>query len=270
MPELPEVETTRRGLAPYCEGRLVGGVHVRDSRLRWPVRSDLPTLLQGRRIRRLTRRAKYLCFEFDHGTLLVHLGMSGSLRVLPGPVPPETHDHVDLELDGGVLLRYNDPRRFGSFQWFDAGTSPAPFAHLGPEPLAPSFDGRYLYRLARGRRLAVKPFIMDASVVVGVGNIYATEALFLAGIRPDRAAGRVGLQRYETLAVQIRDVLGRAIAQGGTTLRDFVGGDGRPGYFAQRLHAYGRAGAPCTRCATPLRSKVIGQRASVYCVACQR
>jgi len=270
MPELPEVETTRRGLAPWCEGRRVGGLQVRDPRLRWPVRPDLPERLQGRLIRRLTRRAKYLCFEFDHGTLLVHLGMSGSLRVLREPLPPALHDHIDLEVDGGVLLRYNDPRRFGSFQWFEAGILPTPLARLGPEPLDPSFTGQHLHRLARGRRLAVKPFIMDASVVVGVGNIYATEALFLAGIRPDRAAGRVALHRYEALAVHIRDVLGKAISQGGTTLRDFVGGDGRPGYFAQRLHAYGRSGAPCTRCAAPLRSKVIGQRASVYCVACQR
>ena len=270
MPELPEVETTRRGLAPHCEGRRVRSVCVRDHRLRWPVPPELPALLEGRTIHSLTRRAKYLRFAFDHGTLLVHLGMSGSLRVLPAPLAPARHDHIDLELDGGVVLRYNDPRRFGSFQWFDAPGEPPPLAQLGPEPLADDFCGAHLHRLSRGRRIAVKPFIMDAAVVVGVGNIYATEALFLARIRPDRAAGRIALGRYAALAATIRDVLGRAIAQGGTTLRDFVGGDGKPGYFAQRLHAYGRAGAPCTRCGNPLRSAVIGQRASVYCVACQR
>jgi len=270
MPELPEVETTRRGIAPHCEGRTIHDLRLRDARLRWPVRSDLPALLTGRRVRRLSRRAKYILFHFDHGVLLVHLGMSGSLRLMPASAPAQKHDHIDIVFGDGSALRYNDPRRFGSFQWFDEGDEPLPLAALGPEPLADAFDGMHLYRSSRGRRLAVKPFVMNAAIVVGVGNIYATEALFLAGIRPDRAAGRVSLARYERLAEAIKQVLTNAIESGGTTLRDFVGGDGRPGYFAQQLYVYGRAGEPCKRCGAPLRNRVIGQRASVFCVACQR
>ncbi len=270
MPELPEVETTRRGVRAYCEGRTVDAVVVRDHRLRWSVPPDLPEQLAGHRCRRLERRAKYLLFHFDHGCLLVHLGMSGSLRVLASPEPPGKHDHIDLCFEHGACLRYNDPRRFGSFQWFAAGAALTPLEKLGPEPLGEGFDGERLFTLSRGRRLAVKPFIMDGAVVVGVGNIYATEALYLAGIRPDRAAGRVSRARYERLASHIKQVLTNAIEQGGTTLRDFVGGDGQPGYFAQELHAYGRGGELCERCGGVLREKQIGQRASVYCVACQR
>lgn len=270
MPELPEVETTRRGIAPHCEGRVIREVCLRETRLRWPVRADLSTLLAGRRLRRLSRRAKYILFHFDHGILLVHLGMSGSLRLMPAPAPVQKHDHIDIVFEGDTALRYNDPRRFGSFQWFGRGDELLPLAALGPEPLDDVFGGMHLYLASRGRRIAVKPFVMEAAVVVGVGNIYATEALYLAGIRPDRAAGRVALPRYERLAESIKLVLTSAIEQGGTTLRDFVGGDGKPGYFAQQLHAYGRAGKPCKRCGTPLRNRIIGQRASVFCVACQR
>ncbi len=270
MPELPEVETTRRGLAPHCVGRTVRKLTVRDARLRWPVDAQLPATLRGMRIRSLDRRAKYLLFHFDTGQLLVHLGMSGSLRVLREAQAPGKHDHIDLHLDDGVCLRYNDPRRFGSFQWFAAGTDPGPLAALGPEPLDEAFNGAHLYRRSRGRRIAVKPFIMDASNVVGVGNIYATEALFIAGIRPDRAAGRIAEARFESLAQAIKQVLTNAITQGGTTLRDFVGGDGKPGYFAQQLFVYGRAGEPCKSCGKPLRHLVLGQRASTFCVACQR
>lgn len=270
MPELPEVETTRRGIAPHCEGRTIRALLLREARLRWPVRPDLPALLRDRPLRRLDRRAKYLLFHFDHGILLVHLGMSGSLRLLPASAPVQKHDHIDIVFAENVALRYNDPRRFGSFQWFDKGNDPFPLAALGPEPLDVAFTGEHLYRASRGRRLAVKPFIMDAGIVVGVGNIYATEALFLAGIRPDRAAGRVALIRYEGLAEAIKQVLTNAISQGGTTLRDFVGGDGQPGYFAQQLYVYGRAGQPCKRCGAILRTRVIGQRASAFCIACQR
>lgn len=270
MPELPEVETTRRGLAAYCIGHRVERLAVREHRLRWPVRRDLPKLLAGQLCTDLQRRAKYLLFRFVSGTLLVHLGMSGSLRVLPAPETPGKHDHIDLLFSGGLCLRYNDPRRFGSFQWFDTGEALPLLDALGPEPLSERFDGARLYRCARGRRVAVKPFIMDGAIVVGVGNIYATEALFLAGIRPDRAAGRIGQLRYERLAERIKQVLTHAIDQGGTTLRNFVGGDGKPGYFAQELYAYGRSGEPCKRCGSPLKDKVIAQRASVYCVACQR
>lgn len=270
MPELPEVETTRRGLSDYCVGREVQGVTVRDHRLRWPVPADLDARLRGQSILALERRAKYLLFRFAHGTLLVHLGMSGSLRVMPEPQPPQTHDHIDVLLDSGYYLRYNDPRRFGSFQWFESSAPIKPLGHLGPEPLSDSFNGELLYERSRGRRLAVKPFIMDQHIVVGVGNIYATEALFLAGIRPDRSASRIARPRYELLAGHIKQVLTNAIERGGTTLRDFVGGDGQPGYFAQELYAYGRSGEPCKTCGSTLRDQNIGQRASVYCIACQR
>jgi formamidopyrimidine-DNA glycosylase len=270
VPELPEVETTRRGLEPHCVGRRVLEVVVRDSRLRWPVPATLDDSLRGAQLKTLSRRAKYLLFGFDAGTLLVHLGMSGSLRVLLEETPLAPHDHIDLCLDNGVRLRYNDPRRFGSFQWFGRACPLEPLAHLGPEPLSTDFDGERLYALSRGRRAPVKAFIMDARTVVGVGNIYATEALFRAGIRPDRAAGRVARARYLALADDIKQVLTNAIERGGTTLRDFIGGDGQPGYFAQELLVYGRAGAPCPRCGRPVRSRVIAQRASAYCVACQR
>lgn len=270
MPELPEVETTRRGLSPHCTGRQVADVLVRDGRLRWPVLPALPAVLRGQRIQGLERRAKYLLFQLDQGILMVHLGMSGSLRVLLSDEAPGRHDHIDIVLDTGVRLRYNDPRRFGSFLWFEHGAALAPLAKLGPEPLSEDFDGEHLYRLSRGRKMAVKPFIMDGATVVGVGNIYASEALYLAGIRPGCAATRVSRPRYQRLAEHIKQVLTSAINQGGTTLRDFVGGDGKPGYFAQQLYVYGRAGQPCKACGLPLRGKVIGQRASVYCVACQR
>lgn len=270
MPELPEVETTRRGLAPHVTDRRVESLVVREPRLRWPVPADLPAQLVGGRVDALERRAKYLLFRTARGSLMVHLGMSGSLRVVPPDLAPRTHDHIDICLEGGLVLRYNDPRRFGSFHWLPPGASHALLDSLGPEPLGDSFDGDYLYRRSRGRRSAVKPFIMDGQVVVGVGNIYASEALFLAGISPRRAAGRISRARYAVLTSRIREVLASAIAQGGTTLRDFVGGDGKPGYFAQQLWVYGRGGEPCKRCGEPLRDLRLGQRSSVYCVTCQR
>jgi formamidopyrimidine-DNA glycosylase len=271
VPELPEVETTRRGVAPYAEGHRVESLLVREPRLRWPVPADLPEILQGQRIERIERRGKYLLFHTAAGALLLHLGMSGSLRVLRGAPPaPLRHDHVDLQLSGGSILRFNDPRRFGCLLWLPAGESHPLLAHLGPEPLSDDFDGERLYRSSRGRRGPVKAFIMDGRVVVGVGNIYANEALFLAGIRPDRSAGRIGLARYQALAERIKQVLTSAIEQGGTTLRDFVGGDGKPGYFAQQLYVYGRAGLPCKRCGALLRERRLGQRSTVYCVTCQR
>lgn len=270
MPELPEVETTRRGLAPHVTGRRVESVVVREARLRWPVPPDLPDLLAGSTINALQRRAKYLLFQTDRGDLMLHLGMSGSLRMVRPEAPLRAHDHLDLRLEGGLWLRYNDPRRFGSVHWLRAGATHPLLAHLGPEPLDAVFDGAHLFRLSRGRRTAVKPFVMDGRIVVGVGNIYASEALFLAGISPSRPAGRIALARYDRLAGCIRQVLSAAIEQGGTTLRDFVGGDGKPGYFSQQLWVYGRAGQPCKRCGTTLRDKRLGQRSSVYCVACQR
>lgn len=270
MPELPEVETTRRGVEPHCQGKHVIDVVVRDFRLRWPVPEDLPERLVGQVIARVTRRAKYLQFVVETGALLVHLGMSGSLRVVPDAEPVLKHDHLDICLEHGLRLRYNDPRRFGSAHWVPAGETHTLLEKLGPEPLADGFDGALLHRLSRGRKAPVKGFIMDAHVVVGVGNIYANEALFLSGIRPDRAAGRISAARYDTLSDNVKRVLTSAIDQGGTTLRDFVGGDGKPGYFAQQLYVYGRAGEPCKACNTPLREARIGQRTSVYCVTCQR
>lgn len=271
MPELPEVETTRSGLAPHLEGRRVRAVLVREPRLRWPVPDDLSQSLTGRRLERLERRAKYLLFHFDRGALLAHLGMSGSLRLVAPEMPWLTHDHVEIDFDGAPRLRLNDPRRFGSLHWIE-GDPRTHFllADLGPEPLQPGFDGDWLHARSRGRRVPVKSFIMDAKVVVGVGNIYAAEALYRAGIRPSRAAGRVALERYRALADAIRAVLGEAVAMGGTTLRDFVGSDGRPGYFRQSLDAYGRGGEPCRRCGTALKATRLGQRATVFCPSCQR
>jgi formamidopyrimidine-DNA glycosylase len=270
MPELPEVETTRRGVAPWAEGRRVLAVEVREPRLRWPVPADLAQRLQGQEITAVERRAKYLLFHTGSGSLLVHLGMSGSLRVIRDDSPLLRHDHVQILLSSGDRLRYNDPRRFGCMLWLAPGECHPLLAGLGPEPLSEAFTGDLLYRRSRGRRGPVKPFLMDGRVVVGVGNIYANEALFLAGIRPDRPAGKIGLARYQRLAEEVKRVLTFAIGQGGTTLRDFVGGDGKPGYFAQQLSVYGRGGQPCSRCARPLRELRLGQRSTVYCVACQR
>lgn len=270
MPELPEVETTRRGVRPHVEGREIARLVVRESRLRWPIPADLPALLQGQRVESVRRRAKYLLFVTSAGTLLIHLGMSGSLRVVSPAQLPAKHDHFDIELNGGSVLRYNDPRRFGCCLWFTPGEEHPLLRDLGPEPLSNDFDGALLHRRSRGRKGPVKAFLMDQKVVVGVGNIYANEALFLAGIRPDRAAGRISLARYQALADRCKQVLASAISQGGTTLRDFVGGDGKPGYFAQQLYVYGREGQPCKCCGLPLRELRISQRSSIYCVACQR
>jgi len=270
MPELPEVETTRRGVEPHCRDRVVRRLVVREPRLRWPVPEQLAAVVPGQTIAAVERRAKYLLFRMQAGSLLVHLGMSGSLRLVALDTPFLTHDHIELQLEGGTALRYHDPRRFGSFLWVPVGASHPLLQGLGPEPLSADFDGELLYRRSRARKTPIKNFIMNAKVVVGVGNIYANEALFRAGIRPDRAAGRVSLARYERLAAEIKQVLTYAIDRGGTTLRDFVGGDGRPGYFAQELSVYGRSGAPCKGCGRPLRELRLGQRTTVYCVTCQR
>ena len=269
MPELPEVETTRRGVEPHVVGRTVHKICVRESRLRWPVPDNLAQVLEGQIIRAARRRAKYLLLDTDTGTLMVHLGMSGSLRIMPADAPALFHDHIDIELDDGRCLRYHDPRRFGSFHWLLSDSHPL-LDHLGPEPLSDAFDGDYLYRLSRKRKTAVKQFLMDGKVVVGVGNIYANEALFRSGIRPDRAAGRVGLERYRCLADEVKTILAGAIAQGGTTLRDFVGGDGQPGYFAQQLDVYGRGGQLCRKCSGELKEIRQNNRSSVFCPSCQR
>lgn len=271
MPELPEVETTRRGIEPHIKGQRVTRVVVRQPKLRWPVPADLAELLTGQQILSVDRRAKYLLFATEAGTLIGHLGMSGSLRIVPADTPADPHDHLDFWLASGQMLRYTDPRRFGAMLWTEASPLEHPLlAGLGPEPLDSEFCGDYLFRMSRGRSVPVKQFIMDGHVVVGVGNIYANEALFQAGIHPKRAAGKVGLQRYCRLAEMIKGVLARSIEQGGTTLRDFVGGDGRPGYFKQSLNVYGRANQPCKGCGSPLREIRLGQRSTVYCSACQR
>ncbi|MEM6640167.1 MAG: bifunctional DNA-formamidopyrimidine glycosylase/DNA-(apurinic or apyrimidinic site) lyase [Pseudomonadota bacterium] len=271
MPELPEVETSRLGLTPHVVDRVVVRTIVRDPRLRWPVSAEVSDTLPGLRVEGLARRAKYLLFETCRGTLLAHLGMSGSLRVVDADEPPMAHDHVDIVLDSGRALRYRDPRRFGLMLWTkDDPAAHRLLSHLGPEPLGSDFDGALLYRRSRGRRGAVKNFIMDGKIVVGVGNIYASEALHRAGIHPRRPAGRVSAARYDRLVGDIKDVLSEAIEQGGTSLRDFTRQDGQPGYFQQKLSAYGRAGEPCHKCTSTIRQEVIGQRSSFFCPRCQR
>ncbi len=271
MPELPEVEVTRRGLVPVMEDALIERVIVRNRSLRWPVPDLIETLLAGRIVRAIERRAKYLLFRFDHGTMIVHLGMSGSLRPVDRRSPPTPWDHVEWQLGGGErAVRLRDPRRFGSVLWHvgEPGEHPL-LARLGVEPLSPAFDGELLYRASRGRHSAVKVFLMDAAIVVGVGNIYASESLFRAGIHPATAAGRIRRERYDRLAEVVRATLNDALAAGGSTLRDFVGGDGKPGYFQQSYFVYGREGEPCLRCARPIRRIVQGQRSSFYCPSCQ-
>jgi formamidopyrimidine-DNA glycosylase len=270
MPELPEVETTRRGLAEHVVGRTIARIEVREPRLRWPVARELPRALAAMRIDTLERRAKYLLFGTDAGTLLVHLGMSGSLRYLPTPLAPGLHDHIDVHFADGGALRFNDPRRFGSFMLTTAPGSHPLLKDLGPEPLSAAFDADYLWRASRSRRVAIKQHLMNGRVVVGVGNIYASEALFRAGIHPRRMAGRITRQRFEPLVNSVRDVLRDAIEEGGTTLRNFVGGDGKPGYFRGSLRVYERDGLPCVNCGTAIERRVIGQRATYYCPRCQR
>jgi len=271
MPELPEVETTRRGIAPHILGRTITQLVIRQPRLRWPIPAELPHLTSSQKIQSVERRAKYLLLGLANGQVIVHLGMSGSLRIIDSGEPAMVHDHVDFVLDDGTALRFTDPRRFGCVLWQAAGDTPHKLlSSLGPEPLSPEFDGDVLFRLSRGRKAPVKTFLMDNKNVVGVGNIYANEALFAAGIRPDRASGRISRQRYLLLAAEVKKVLARAIEQGGTTLRNFVGGDGKPGYFKQELQVYGRGGLPCTACEERLIEIRLGQRSSVYCRQCQR
>ena len=270
MPELPEVETTRLGIAPYLVGRNVSGLVVRQPRLRWPIPKILIRTLPGQRIESVQRRAKYLLVNTGAGSAVLHLGMSGSLRVLDANTAPGTHDHYDWQLDSGHVLRYTDPRRFGCLLWQAAGTTHELLAGLGPEPLDAAFDGDHLWRRSRGRSASVKTFVMDQAIVVGVGNIYAAEALFAAGIHPRRKAGAVSRERYHRLVEAIRRILEHAIRRGGTTLRDFISPDGVPGYFEQELFVYGRAGQPCRNCGTPIRAITLGQRSTFYCARCQR
>ena len=271
MPELPEVETTRRGIAPALVGRRVAGVIVRERRLRWPIAAHLEAAVTGQTVRRVGRRAKYLLVGFDSGTLIVHLGMSGSLRILDAAVPPRPHDHWDVLLDSGKALRFHDPRRFGSAHWTYSDPLEHPLlASLAPEPLGADFHADYLFRATRARSVAIKQFLMNSQCVVGVGNIYASEALFRAGIAPRRAARRITRQQAQALTVAIKEVLAEAIEVGGTTLRDYVNTDGVPGYFRQKLFVYERDDHACRVCKTPIKQFTQGQRSTYWCPVCQR
>lgn len=270
MPELPEVETTLRGVSPHVIGRRVREVIVRDKRLRWPVPETIHEI-EGCRIESGMRRAKYLLFGTKKGTLLVHLGMSGNLRVLTPDVPFKKHDHVAITLDSGRQLRLHDPRRFGAVLWITGDPLQHPLLNtLGPEPLGDAFTAAHLHAACRGKTAAIKVVIMDAHVVVGVGNIYASEALFMAGIDPRKAAGKVSRPRLEKLVQAIREVLAASIEMGGTTLRDFVNESGEPGYFAQTLRVYGREAEPCRTCGAPIKRIILGQRSTFFCPKCQR
>jgi formamidopyrimidine-DNA glycosylase len=270
MPELPEVETTRLGLVTRVVGRRVRDVVVREPRLRWPVTRDLAGRLRGARVDGIRRRGKYLLFDLSAGHLLVHLGMSGTLTVVPGDRPARRHDHVDLLLDGGEIVRFNDPRRFGAVLWVREPGRHALLAGLGMEPFDEAFGGEYLHRASRGRRVPVKQFLMDAHVVTGIGNIYANESLFAARIRPSCAAGRLSRARMDRLAGEVRATLSRALAAGGSTLRDFVGSDGNPGHFQREYAVYGRAGEPCPACGAAVRASRHSGRATFHCPSCQR
>ncbi|HVE49455.1 MAG TPA: bifunctional DNA-formamidopyrimidine glycosylase/DNA-(apurinic or apyrimidinic site) lyase [Casimicrobiaceae bacterium] len=270
MPELPEVETTRRGIAAHASGRRIDSVQVYDGRLRWPVPDDLPTRISGRTIRAINRRSKYLLFKLDDATLLVHLGMTGSFRVITRATDRRKHDHVDILLEDGSRLRYHDPRRFGAMLIVDGEPSQHPLlAGLGPEPLSDAFDPEYLYRRTRGRTAAIKVTLMDSRLVVGVGNIYANEALFRAGIRPTTPSGRLSRPKLARLVGSVREVLTEAIESGGSTLRDYVDPEGAAGRFQLIHRVYGRAGLPCRVCGTTIRASRLGQRASFHCPHCQ-
>jgi formamidopyrimidine-DNA glycosylase len=268
MPELPEVETTLRGIKPHLLGQTVIGVDIRHYQLRWPIPSNLNQLLSQQTIQELSRRGKYLLFTTDTGTLILHLGMSGRLHLLSNMTAPQKHDHVDIRF-ANHCLRFTDPRRFGALLWTTDVSTHSLLTRIGPEPLTTAFNGEYLWEQARRRKMPVKSFIMDSHVVAGVGNIYATEALFEAQIKPQTAAGKISLIKYQRLVAAIKMILNKAIQQGGTTLKDFMRSDGTPGYFSIELQAYGRGNLPCMRCQRILKFIRIGQRSTVYCANCQ-
>jgi formamidopyrimidine-DNA glycosylase len=271
MPELPEVETTRRGIEPHAAGRRIVALAVYEPRLRWRIQEDVPQQVAGQRILHVARRAKYLLLELESGTLMLHLGMSGNLRVLPADTPRLTHDHLDLVLDSGSTLRFNDPRRFGSLHYARGNVLEHPLlADLAPEPFDAAFNTEYLWGITRRRRVAIKQLLMNSKLVVGVGNIYANEALFRAKIRPRRQARSLSRLEVGRLVRAVRSVLAMAIRVGGTTLRDYVGADGAPGYFAQKLYVYERHTEPCRNCRTPVRQLIQGQRSTYYCPTCQK
>jgi len=270
MPELPEVETSRRGIEPHILNQKVTDVIVRQKQLRWPIPASLKTQLTNQKIRQVDRRGKYILLRTDAGTVIIHLGMSGSLRILDKKIPAEKHDHIDIVFNK-LVLRLRDPRRFGACLW----TKQDPFTHkllhnLGPEPLTDAFTADYLYQLSRSRKVAIKTFLMNSQIVVGVGNIYASESLFSAGINPKRLASKISLQRYEKLVPVIKEILQRSITQGGTTLRDFTQQDGKPGYFQQTLNVYARSGEACRVCGQPIKQFTQAQRSTYYCPNCQK
>lgn len=269
MPELPEVETSRRGIEPYLVGETILHVIVRNGRLRWPV-SDEIYRLSDKPVLSVQRRAKYLLLELPDGWIIIHLGMSGRLRILADETLPEKHDHVDLVMSNGKVLRYTDPRRFGAWLWAQTLDNHPVLAHLGPEPLSEAFNSDYLQQKCAKKKTAIKPWLMDNKLVVGVGNIYASESLFAAGIHPDRRASSLSGEECDALVASIKTVLQRSIEQGGTTLKDFLQSDGKPGYFAQELQVYGRKGEPCRVCGTPIIATKHAQRATFYCRQCQK
>lgn len=270
MPELPEVETVCRGIEPYLVGCRIQQVVVRQAQLRWPITDNLNTIVAGLTLQSISRRGKYLLLSTSQGTLLIHLGMSGSLRIVNADQPIGKHDHVDIIFTKTLLLRYNDPRRFGAILWTALPINQHPLLkNLGPEPLLPDFTAEYLHTYAKNRKTPIKTMIMDSHVVVGVGNIYANEALFLAGLHPNRLAGTIDLACFVRLVECIRLVLSNAIQQGGTTLRDFVNENGKPGYFQQQLRVYGRAGLPCIQCQQRLEEIRLSNRSTVFCSNCQ-
>ena len=270
MPELPEVETTRRGIEPHLLEQRIRGVLVRQDQLRWPISAELGQAVTGQTISAVTRRGKYLFLVTSAGRVMIHLGMSGSLRIQSPSAPLKLHDHVDFVLANDQILRFHDPRRFGSIFWLSGDSDHSLIEGLGPEPLTSAFSGKYLFAASRGKSVAVKNFLMNSHIVVGVGNIYANESLYLAGIRPDMAAGKVSLARYKRLVDRVKQVLASAIEAGGTTLRDFVHEDGSPGYFKHSLYVYGRGGEACLGCAGTLKEVRLGQRTTVFCQRCQR
>jgi formamidopyrimidine-DNA glycosylase len=271
MPELPEVETTLRGIEPFVLKQKITSVVIRHFGLRWPIQPDIAAVLTGQTIETVHRRGKYLLLTTTEGTLIIHLGMSGSIRILTAPALPKKHDHVDILFGNQTCLRFTDPRRFGAFLWTTETPEEHPLLnHLGPEPLSDLFTGKYLWGVAKKRKVPAKSFIMDSKVVVGVGNIYANEALFAAGISPKKAAGKISLARYVVLVEAIQLILRAAIKQGGTTLKDFVSSDGSKGYFKVHLKVYGRGGEPCLVCKTTLKEIRLGQRSTVYCTRCQK
>lgn len=270
MPELPEVETTLRGIQPHIQQQTITQIILRHTHLRWPIPLDIDSILAGQKIQHLERRAKYLLLHFKMGTLMIHLGMSGSLRLLSTAVAPKKHDHIDVIFSPQQILRFTDPRRFGAFLWTTEPLNHPLLKNLGPEPLEKNFSGKYLAKQAKNKIIAVKNFIMDSKIVVGVGNIYAAEALFLANIHPLTPVKQLTAQQWLQLTHAIKKILRCAISQGGTTLKDFTHSTGKPGYFKQSLKVYGRGGLPCVICHTLLQSIRLGQRSTVFCAVCQK